>query len=169
MTLLECGIAVLRTVGKRVGLGAVRKAGGCFILAAGTALWSDTGSAAPDIVGIWLTEDRDSKIEFVQCGEALCGRVVWLLRPTDANGRPYTDIRNPDTLLRSRPILGLTIFQDLKQSEDEPEWEGSVYNPDDGETYKTYLSVSPDGVLEVKGCVLGGLICDSEYWTPASE
>ena len=120
---------------------------------------------ADEILGTWFTEDRDSKIEFTPCGEAVCGHVAWLLEPADENGQPYRDVKNPNASLRGRTILGLTIFEGLKRTEAEGPWEGSVYNPEDGESYQTYLKITSNGQLEVKGCVLGGWICDSQYWT----
>lgn len=143
------------------------------LLACGLAicmLASGTGKAfAAEIFGVWLTEDKDSKIQFTPCGVAVCGRVVWLLKPADDDGNPFKDFRNPNASLRNRPILRLTIFKDLTPSGKNATWEGTVYNPDDGETYKTFLSVAENGRLEVKGCILGGLICDSEYWTLAND
>lgn len=122
-------------------------------------------SASDQILGTWLTEDRDSRIEFAACGDVLCGSVVWLQQETDEQGNPYRDIRNPDAALRDRTILGLTIFQNLRPHDDGHAVKGTVYNPDDGDTYETFVSVLDDGQLEVKGCVLGGFICSSEYWT----
>ena len=124
--------------------------------------------AEDGIVGVWLTEDRDSKIEFAACGDELCGRIVWLLQPEDENGMPYKDTRNPDPALRERPILGLTIFEGVRPTGDEGKWRGTVYNPEDGDSYKTFISLLQNGGLKVKGCILGGLICDSSYWTKSS-
>lgn len=120
---------------------------------------------AQEILGTWFTEERDSKIEFTPCGEVVCGHVSWLLQPADESGAPYRDVNNPNAALRGRPILGLTIFQGLRREETGGPWVGSVYNPEDGETYQTYLKITSSGQLEVKGCVLGGWICDSQYWT----
>lgn len=140
-----------------------------FVCASLLSMWAVAASASDGIMGTWLTEDRDSKIEFVQCGDSLCGNVVWLLEPNDENGQPYRDVRNPNAALRGRTILGLTIFPGLKPAQEANRWRGEVYNPEDGDTYKTVLSLLPNGTLEVKGCVLGGLICDSSYWTRSED
>lgn len=137
---------------------------GCFLTVA--LLAALVGVRAEDgIEGVWLTEERDSKIEFVSCETVLCGTIVWLREPTDENGDPHRDVNNPDPSLREREILGLTIFEGLIQTDEAGIWQGTVYNPDNGEIYKTVLRLQPDGTLEVKGCVLGGLICGTEYWT----
>ena len=140
-----------------------------FVCAAVLSVWTTMASAEDAIIGIWLTEEHDSKIEFSHCGEALCGRIVWLLKPNDEEGQPYRDIRNPSPDLRDQTILGLTIFPGLTAAQEANRWRGRVYNPEDGDTYQTVVSLLPNGTLEVKGCVLGGLICDSSYWTRSDD
>ena len=129
--------------------------------------FTSPAAASQSILGVWLTEERESRIEFAECGLALCGQIIWLQRERDQHGQPYRDTNNPNPALRSRPILGLTIFQNLRPDEDNIGWRGTVYNPQDGDTYETIVSALPDGRLEVKGCVLSGFICNSEYWTPS--
>ena len=95
--------------------------------------------------------------------------MVWLLKNADKEGNPFRDIRNPDASLRDRPILGLTIFRDLRPTDEDGEWEGLVYNPENGETYQTFILPLEGDRLEVKGCVLAGFICGSEYWTRTTQ
>lgn len=33
--------------------------------------------------GVWLTQSGDARIKVSRCGNALCGRVVWLKEPID--------------------------------------------------------------------------------------
>ena len=45
-------------------------------------------------------------------------------------------------------------------------WSGSIYNADDGKTYRA--GVMPEGpTLKVEGCVLA--FCGSETWTTVSD
>ncbi len=114
-------------------------------------------------LGVWADENGESNIEIAQCGEYLCGRVVWLKDPTDASGRPLTDIENPDKLLRSRPILGLMIMEGLELDEDNSRLKGQVYNADNGKVFDIYLK--PHGqTMKVKGCFLR-FLCGSQTWT----
>ena len=127
-------------------------------------------AGADDVLGTWLTEEGASRIQFVECGAAICGDIVWIHQreAVDENGNPVTDVNNPDPALRNRPLVGLRIFSGFRPLPgDDNEWEGSVYNPEDGDTYQTFLIPQPDGRLRVRGCVLGGWICDSEWWTRA--
>ena len=40
---------------------------------------------AANPLGTWYTEDRDSQVRINKCGSALCGTLVWLKIPNDAN------------------------------------------------------------------------------------
>ena len=52
----------------------------------------------------------------------------------------------------------------LKPTATPDQWEGSLYNPEDGNTYKGILTAQGLLNLKLQGCVLGGLICKSEIW-----
>ena len=43
---------------------------------------------AADPLGTWYTEDHDSQVRISKCGSGVCGALVWLKTPNDANGRP---------------------------------------------------------------------------------
>ncbi|HMO30566.1 DUF2147 domain-containing protein [Enterovirga sp.] len=111
--------------------------------------------AAESPAGLWLTEEHSSKIRIAPCGKMLCATIVWA-RSADA------DDQNPDPALRKRPVIGLSLSRDIRP-DGKGAWQGSMYNPENGKTYKTTLT--PKGrALEVGGCVLGGLLCGSETW-----
>ena len=114
--------------------------------------------------GVWLTEDQGAHIEFADCGERLCGRIVWLKDATDKDGRPHLDDKNPDRARRGQPILGSTIVRDLKRRNDREWANGSVYNPDDGRTYGFEVHLQSDGRLKVRGYLGLPLFGGSEYW-----
>ena len=43
------------------------------------------------VVGVWLTQDKDSKVEILQGEDGkYYGKVVWLKNPTE-NGKPQVD------------------------------------------------------------------------------
>lgn len=116
--------------------------------------------AADGPTGIWLTEERTSKIRIAPCGKATCATVLW------AKGGGVDD-QNPDPSLRNRPVVGLALSRDIRP-DGKGAWLASMYNPENGKTYKTTLK--PKGrELEVGGCVLGGLLCGSETWQRAGE
>ena len=120
---------------------------------------------AADPIGLWLTSDGEAKIRITRCEKGICGTIVWLKDPNDSDGKPKTDRENVDQELKKRPMLGLEIFRNLQQLAPN-KYQGSLYNPDDGRTYDGQLELGLDGLIKMKGCVFGGVICDDDVWSP---
>lgn len=110
-----------------------------------------------DTIGRWRDSDGESEIAISRCGAALCGRIVWLKEPR-------IDRFNPDEKLRARSLLGLQVLSGFKPDAGNT-LSGEGYNPADGKTYRTTLELTAPDSLVVRGCVLGGLICDDDTWT----
>lgn len=128
-------------------------------LAAMIGLIATPALAAPQpVTGHWLTVDGKALVEIAPCGQALCGHIVRILKPTP--GRPQTDINNPDPTKRNQPLAGLTLLSGFKAGSDS--WEGKIYDPESGRTYRSILT--RDGnTLNVKGC--WGIFCKTQQWT----
>jgi uncharacterized protein (DUF2147 family) len=121
-------------------------------------------------IGTWYTAANRAQVRIARCGRTLCGGIVWLKDPKDPNtGKPWTDINNSDPAKRARPLIGVRTVLDLTPSDVPNKWQGQVYNADDGRTYAGYLTMTGSDSLELKGCVLGGMICKSETWKRARE
>lgn len=134
-----------------------------LLLGGWAGLRAQTPPAPP--TGVWADEQGETQVEFYRCGEQLCGRIVQLLHPTDAEGKPKTDAHNPDPKRRAQPHVGLTIIQDLRYNADDNRWDGGqIYDPDNGRTYSCYVrAVGPD-VLEVKGYIGFALVGRAQVW-----
>jgi uncharacterized protein (DUF2147 family) len=130
-------------------------------------LVTSTAAIAADPVGTWYTAAKRAQVRIAHCaGNSLCGAIVSLKEPNDPQtGKPKIDINNPDQAKRNRPLIGVRIVLDLKPTGTPDRWQGDVYNADDGRTYGGYLTMTGADTLELKGCVLGDLICKSETWT----
>jgi uncharacterized protein (DUF2147 family) len=61
------------------------------------------------------------------------------------------------------PLIGMQIFENFRHI-GESRWAGSVFVPDIGRRFSGTLTVIGPDVLEVRGCVLGRLICRSQDW-----
>lgn len=109
------------------------------------------------VVGRWRDSDGESEITIARCGPALCGKIVWLKEPR-------VDRFNPSEGLRTRSLLGMQVLSGFVPDASGT-LTGSGYNPADGKTYRTTLALSGPDALLVRGCVLGGLICDDDTWT----
>lgn len=120
----------------------------------------------PDaILGVWETPgDDNGRVEIFKTGNAYHGKIIWLQKPIE-NGKPRTDENNPDANLKNQPIIGLHFLKDFV-FDGEDEWNsGTVYDPDNGKTYKCYLQLENPDKLKVRGYVGISLLGRTEYWT----
>jgi uncharacterized protein (DUF2147 family) len=131
-----------------------------------------TQATGGDIKGVWLTQkdEKNAKIEIGECKgdpRKLCGKIVWLEEPL-RDGKPKTDLNNPASNLKERPLMGLELLKNFTKS-DSTTWEnGKIYNPEDGETYSCTIRLTQDDngneVLEVHGYVGIELLGKTQYW-----
>jgi uncharacterized protein (DUF2147 family) len=138
------------------------------IVAIATWLFAMTTSVfAQSLAGTWLTQDGSSRVQFRSCAQNQCGYIVWLREPVDpATGKARQDRFNSDDSLKGRPLLGLLMITNIAGTT-AGAWEGTLYNPRDGNSYKGQLTDLGGGRLQLKGCALLGLICKTEVWTRA--
>lgn len=123
------------------------------------------GAYASEIEGEWATQGNAAHVRIERCTaepDLLCGLVTWLWEPIDAEGEPMRDKHNPDPRLRVRPIVGLSLLEDFRRPDEGEAMEGSIYNPENGRTYRASLRLRSADILEVKGCLL--IVCDTQVW-----
>ena len=104
---------------------------------------------AQDVVGKWKLEDGTAIVEVYKSGDVYNGKIVWLLKPTEADGSPAVDNNNPDKALRSRKLIGLNMLSGLKKNGGEYTG-GTIYDPGNGKTYNCSMKVEGD-ILKVRG------------------
>ncbi len=119
-------------------------------------------AARADIRGLWATAENKSHVRIERCGETLCGRLAWLAEPDDESGGPKRDRFNSDPALQSRPIAGIRLIHDLVANSDGSCCKGRIYNPEDGHTYRSTLTLLNDNTLNVEGCFL--IFCKGQVW-----
>jgi uncharacterized protein (DUF2147 family) len=128
-------------------------------------------AASADPTGYWMKPDaeRESKIQVFKCGtgkKLLCAKIAWLKEPKDSKGQPLHDIRNENTSMRGRSIVGLAIFTGLTPSAPST-WTGKIYNPEDGHTYSATLTVLSRKQILLRGCK-AWLLCGEKQWLRTS-
>ena len=102
-------------------------------------------SGLPD--GVWLAVDGERIVEIAACApgsEVRCGTLVWLRTPTDGEGRPLRDDRNVDLALQRRAICELQVLSAFKAGAEAGRWTGTIYVPDDGQTFQGTVMVEGD-------------------------
>lgn len=114
-------------------------------------------------LGQWLTEGAKSRVEVTDCGQEVCAKIVWLKEPNDQAGKPLRDGYNKNTQLRTRPIQGLALFENMRPAK--AGWQGRVYNPEEGEWYDVTVWLAGVDQINIKGCVL--FICETHSWNRA--
>jgi uncharacterized protein (DUF2147 family) len=129
------------------------------------ALMAIAPARAADPVGTWLTGDKKGKVKIVNCGGAICGTLSWLAEPNDPDtNQPKTDKNNKDTSKQSRPLIGVAIVLGMKPVGGD-KWQGQVYNAEDGGIYTGSFTMTGPNTADLKGCVMGGLLCKGQTWT----
>jgi uncharacterized protein (DUF2147 family) len=105
-------------------------------------------------------------VEIRACGDALCGRIVWLRAPLDETGCELRDRGNGNASLRDRPLLGLEILRGLKQSDAAGKvWaNGEIYDPTSGKTYACSLRMEGDDRLYLRGYLGVPLLGRTTTW-----
>lgn len=145
-----------------------RAAFAAMLLVAGTRSAAADGALAGGVIGRWATPGVSAIVELSPCAaerSTLCGTIRWLWDAVDDKGRPRLDSQNTDATQRSRPLLGLVILSGLKPNQASG-WEGRIYNPEDGQTYRATVSRRGVDTLVVEGCVL--FVCQKQVWRKAS-
>ncbi len=124
------------------------------------------------VLGVWLNQEKDAKIEIYRCAEQYCGKVVWLKEPVyppgsqdGVPGTPKVDHHNPDHALRSRPIIGLTIVRGMTYAGDNTWKHGTIYDPKSGKTYSAKMTLVSPAELHLRGYIGISLIGRTAIWT----
>lgn len=120
-----------------------------------------SGVKSDAILGVWLTQIQDGKIEIYQKENRYYGRVVWMAEPNDKDGKPLLDENNPNPALRKKPVFNMDILIGFVYDND-GEWNGKIYDPKDGKTYQCKLWISASN-LKVRG--YSGWLYQTKTWT----
>ena len=128
------------------------------------------------IVGVWATDPEGgggpAHVEIYADGDQYEGKIIWLEEPLytvedagETPGIPKEDHNNPDPALRSRPIVGLVIMKAFVFDGKKSWHKGTIYDPDNGKTYKCKVRFGDDGVLKVRGFIGFSMLGRTEQWT----
>jgi uncharacterized protein (DUF2147 family) len=121
-----------------------------------------TASAQNQIIGKWLSEDKEGITNIYQNNGKYFGKITWLKMPNDKKGIPFTDSENPDKSKRNQPLIGLLILKDFYYSKNE--WKGgTIYDPESGKTYTCTMWLENSNTLKVRG--YWGLFYQTQTWT----
>lgn len=106
--------------------------------------------AQDGLAGEWWTPGFNSRVRIEPCGDAVCGRIVWL----------WDD--KPKDIADQEPLVGRLVIDRMRPAEPGRWRGGRLYNPEDGRDYKGSLHLQSPTRLVVDGCVL--FICQTQVW-----
>ncbi len=125
--------------------------------------------AGDGIIGVWLNQDKDAHISVYRANNGkYYGKIAWLQRPNDADGKPRCDVNNVNAEAKKKPLMGTLIINGFEFDEKSKEYvNGKVYNSKDGKIYAGFLRLNADGTVYMKGGykVAGMLIGKENLWT----
>jgi uncharacterized protein (DUF2147 family) len=121
-----------------------------------TAQPANPGQLSPN--GSWLTESGNLEVGVAPCGPALCGKVV---RVVANNAMSPSSQPASDTAAGS--ALGLEILQGFKPTGD-GEWEGQIFNRDNGQTYSCIMKVASADTLSIRPYKFMPLFGKTQLW-----
>lgn len=126
-------------------------------------LFLSTHTFAQDqIIGKWLSEDKQGIIEIYKQYGKYYGKLVWLKKSYNEKGLPMPDINNTDKTLRNRTLVGLVILNDFYYINNK--WqEGTLYDPELGRTFKCKIWMTDNNTLNVRG--YWGILSEVDVWT----
>ena len=111
-------------------------------------------ASAQAIEGQWTNYKRNVVVQVERCGPAYCGRVV------QASAKAQEKARKGGT----PKLVGTEILTGLKPIGD-GRYRGKAFVPKRNIHATATVRQLSANVMQVSGCVLGGLLCDNEKWT----
>jgi uncharacterized protein (DUF2147 family) len=136
---------------------------------------SAASAQSSSVMGTWLIASKIAQVQIAPCPNPangpICGTIVKLLEAKGPDGKVVppeeaTDIHNTDPSLRSRKVVGIVLIHDFKKTNDPNAFEdGTIYNGENGKTYKANISVQSDGTLRIRGYVGSPMFGETQIWT----
>jgi uncharacterized protein (DUF2147 family) len=120
---------------------------------------ASVASSGP-LFGRWMTDNGNLEVELAPCGPTICGTVVKVLANRSMTGSG--EMKAAD----NRSPLGLKILSDFSPA-GEGEWQGEIYNRENGKTYSCKLSLEGTDQLAVRAYVLLPLFGKTLIWRRA--
>ena len=119
---------------------------------------------ADDIIGIWLSEEKNGKVEIYKSGYKYYGKLIWGKTMFEADGRTSKkDVKNSDINLRTRKLKDLIMLTNFV-FEDNVWSGGKIYDPQAGKLYSCTMKLKAN-TLNIRGYVGISLFGRSSQWT----
>lgn len=135
-----------------------------FVLINTIELFAQTTSEADKIIGVWEVGSGKARVKISKYGEKFSGKMVWLKEPNTPEGTPKVDKNNPNEKERTRPLLGYPLLLGFVYDGKSTYKEGTIYDPENGNTYNCEIKMTDDNTLEVRGYIGVSLLGRTDTW-----
>ena len=108
---------------------------------------------AESIDGRWINPAQSVIIRIAPCGEVRCGTVEWASAQAQADAKKNAPALVGIQLLTNLAPRTATI------------WKGKLFVPDRNIRASAKIAIQAPDRIKVSGCTLGGILCDSQFWT----
>ena len=119
---------------------------------------------ADAVLGVWKSGEGTGMVQIFKKSDKYFGKVVWLKVPNDPDGKPRTDLNNPDEKLRTRPLKGLENLREFVFKGKDVWEEGRIYDPKTGNDYACVMKLVDENTLEVRGYIGVSLFGRTDVW-----
>ncbi len=113
-----------------------------------------TAQQPDDIVGRWISAQRNVTVQIYKDSSAFRGKIVWF-DDSDDKRRPMvnrTDKNNPIKSLRNRKIIGLDVLTGLNFNIKCNCWQkGKIYDVTTGKTWNASITLDNINLVKVRG------------------
>jgi uncharacterized protein (DUF2147 family) len=114
-------------------------------------------TASDAVIGVWLSADKDGKVQIYKQGDKYYGKLVWMKAPRK-------DDKNPEAKLKNRDLQGVILLNGFKFTG--KAWEdGTIYDPKNGKTYSCIIKSTGANSLDIRGFVGISLLGRTTLWS----
>jgi uncharacterized protein (DUF2147 family) len=134
------------------------------IICSCTHVFAQNTTNANDVLGIWLSEKKDGKVEIYKQGDKYFGKLIWGKTMFENDGvTSKKDVSNTDTKLKNRNLKDLIILTDFVF--DDGVWNGGkIYDPEVGKLYNCAMRLK-NNMLKIRGYIGISLFGRTSEWT----
>ena len=120
---------------------------------------------ADKLVGVWEPSHGKARVKVEKIGTKFYGKIVWLKEPNNPEtGKPKVDKNNPEEALRNTPLKGYRLLKDFIYKGNKEWSEGTIYDPENGSTYKCVIRMKDDNTLEIRGYIGVEALGRTDVW-----
>lgn len=118
---------------------------------------------ADRIIGLWLTQNKDGKVEIFKSGNMYYGRLLWGNDMYEADGKtPRKDINNPNPKLKTRIIPNFVFLTNFTYKDGI--WDGGkIYDARTGISYDCFMKYI-NNKIEIRAFVGMHIFGKTETW-----